>query len=78
MMADIAAVWFCLPETKNATLEDMDRVFTSRTGESDKQLLAECRSTVGLGENLEFAAVDEARKMSIGGEKDAAARVEAV
>lgn len=44
----IVWVWFCLPETKGATLEDMDRVFGSRSGEEDAILLASVRRYVGL------------------------------
>jgi MFS family permease len=59
LFAGIIWVWFCLPETKNASLEDMDRVFKSRTGEQDAILLREARTEVGLG----LAAADE--KISI-------------
>lgn len=48
LITGIFAVWFFLPETKNATLEDMDRVFKSRTGERDAQLLREVQEEVGL------------------------------
>lgn len=48
LIVGIFAVWFFLPETKNATLEDMDRVFKSRTGERDAQLLREVQEEVGL------------------------------
>ncbi|KAI1075367.1 quinate permease [Whalleya microplaca] len=41
-------VVFALPETKNATLEDMDRVFGSRTGAEDARMLAEAQRDVGL------------------------------
>lgn len=51
-------VWLCLPETKNATLEDMDRVFKSHNGEIDALLLEECRREVGLTEVLETAAIE--------------------
>jgi hypothetical protein len=44
----IVWVWFCLPETKGATLEEMDRVFGSRTGEEDAIMLAEARREIGL------------------------------
>ena len=52
-------VWtyFYLPETKGATLEEMDRVFNSHTGEEDAILLAEARRDVGLSERLERDAV---------------------
>jgi hypothetical protein len=46
--AGIVWVWLYLPETKGATLEDMDRVFGSRTGEQDALLLAQARRDVGL------------------------------
>lgn len=36
------------PETKGATLEDMDRVFNSRTGAEDAAMLAQARRDVGL------------------------------
>ena len=43
-------VWvhFYLPETKGASLEDMDRVFTSHRGAADAALLTEARREVGL------------------------------
>lgn len=41
-------VWFFLPETKNASLEEMDRVFKSNTGERDAELMAEAQRDVGL------------------------------
>ncbi|KAL3425650.1 MFS quinate transporter [Phlyctema vagabunda] len=41
-------VWWFLPETKNTTLEDMDRVFGSRTGEADAILLGEIHRELGL------------------------------
>lgn len=44
----IVWVWWVLPETKNATLEEMDRVFGSNTGEQDALLLREAQSEVGL------------------------------
>lgn len=53
LVAGIAWVWFFLPETKNATLEEMDRVFKSHTGERDAQLLAEAQREVGLTALLE-------------------------
>lgn len=48
LAAGIVWVWFCLPETKGATLEEMDRVFKSHTGEADAKMLAEARKEVGL------------------------------
>lgn len=44
----IVWVWWALPETKNKTLEEMDRVFGSNTGEIDAQLLREAQRDVGL------------------------------
>lgn len=44
----IVWVWFYLPETKNTTMEDMDRVFGSNTGEEDARLLREAQRDVGL------------------------------
>lgn len=55
-------VWFCLPETKGATLEEMDRVFKSHTGEADAILLAECRREVGIDQSLADGAVKAAEK----------------
>src|SRR5690554_3752591 len=46
-------VWFYLPETKNATLEDMDRVFKSNAGEADAVLLKQAQRDVGLSAYLE-------------------------
>ena len=51
-------VLFCLPETKNATLEEMDRVFGSHTGAEDQRLLAEARRDVGLDAALETEAME--------------------
>ncbi|OQD90572.1 hypothetical protein PENANT_c001G07375 [Penicillium antarcticum] len=41
-------IWFFLPETKGATLEEMDRVFKSRSGETDMILLDEARRDVAI------------------------------
>lgn len=49
-------VWLCLPETKGATLEEMDRVFKSHVGAEDAEMLAQARSNVGLTEALEDSA----------------------
>ena len=57
-------VWFFLPETKGATLEEMDRIFGSRTGEADAILLAEARRDVGLTEETQEAAIMAAAKES--------------
>lgn len=48
LTAGIAWVYFCLPETKNASLEEMDRVFNSRAGERDAELLREAQQEVSL------------------------------
>ncbi|GKU12277.1 mfs quinate [Fusarium langsethiae] len=48
LFAGILWVWFFLPETKNASLEEMDRVFKSRAGEQDAELLREVQAEVGL------------------------------
>lgn len=53
----IVWVYFCLPETKGATLEEMDRVFKSHSGEADAVLLAEARRDVGLSLALQEDAV---------------------
>lgn len=74
LAAGIVWVWFCLPETKNATLEDMDRVFGSHTGEEDQRMLAECRRELGL--TMEDEAVEEARRFSVNEKKNPEARVE--
>ncbi|KAK4626224.1 MFS glucose transporter mfs1 [Fulvia fulva] len=78
LTAGIVWVWFFLPETKGATLEDMDRVFGSHTGEADQRLLSECRRELGLEPALEAEAIEEVRRLSVAVEKDAAARVEVV
>lgn len=57
LAAGFVWIWFYLPETKNATLEDMDRVFKSHTGEADRAMLAEARRDVGLSESLEVDAI---------------------
>ncbi|CZR61521.1 probable MFS quinate transporter [Phialocephala subalpina] len=44
----IVWVYFYLPETMNATLEEMDRVFKSHTGEADARLLDEVKREIGL------------------------------
>jgi lauroyl/myristoyl acyltransferase len=49
LAAGIVWVWFCLPETMNTTLEDMDKVFGSKTGEADAIMLDEARRDVGIG-----------------------------
>ncbi|KAG9238948.1 quinate permease [Amylocarpus encephaloides] len=44
----IVWVHFCLPETKGATLEEMDKVFGSKTGAEDAEMLQQARRDVGL------------------------------
>ncbi|CBF83132.1 hypothetical protein AN3233.2 [Aspergillus nidulans FGSC A4] len=55
-------VWFFLPETKGATLEEMDRVFKSRTGAEDAAMLAQARADVGLDHHV----VQMAEKAAMG------------
>jgi hypothetical protein len=69
----IAWVWFCLPETKGVSLEDMDKIFGSHTGAEDAVLLAQARADVGLvDEDSEHAVFDKASEK---GEKSAVERV---
>lgn len=49
----IVWIYFCLPETKNTSLEEMDRVFGSHTGAEDAALLAQAQRDVGLFDLLE-------------------------
>lgn len=67
LACSIIWLYFCLPETKGATLEDMDRIFGSRTGEEDAKMLDEARRDVGLGPEFEIDAL-KAEKMLVGGE----------
>ncbi|KAJ5455575.1 uncharacterized protein N7458_003839 [Penicillium daleae] len=48
LFVGIIWVWFFLPETKNASLEEMDRVFGSKKGQEDAELLREAQRDVGL------------------------------
>lgn len=57
LAAGMVWVHFQLPETKGATLEEMDRVFNSRTGEEDAIMLAEARREIGLSMTLEHDAI---------------------
>ncbi|KAL4932519.1 sugar porter family MFS transporter [Aspergillus undulatus] len=66
LAAGIVWVWFCLPETKGATLEEMDRVFGSRTGEEDAIMLAQARADVGLDHSTE----EMAEKAALEGEHE--------
>jgi hypothetical protein len=47
------------PETKGATLEEMDRVFKSRTGGMDAELLEQARRDVGIDSELETEAIQK-------------------
>ena len=61
----IVWVWFFLPETKNASLEEMDRVFKSNTGEQDAEMLREAQREVGL-----TACIERLSKGPVSIEKD--------
>lgn len=63
-------VWFCLPETKGATLEEMDRIFKSHTGEEDARMLAQAQRDVGLFDTLEQSSLANAAKGEHDMEKD--------
>lgn len=63
LAAGMVWIFFFLPETKGATMEDMDRIFKSHTGEEDAILLAEARRDVGLGQELEDHALIKAKQM---------------
>lgn len=63
LAAGIAWVWFFLPETKNATLEEMDRVFGSHTGEQDAALLREAQREVGLIAFIERIGGDAGKEL---------------
>ncbi|KAF2018096.1 quinate permease [Aaosphaeria arxii CBS 175.79] len=70
----IVWVHFVLPETRGATLEEMDRVFGSRTGEEDAIMLEEARREIGLSFMLEEEAIKAAHQgeqVHIDGEKRA-------
>ncbi|KIW04689.1 uncharacterized protein PV09_04423 [Verruconis gallopava] len=58
----IAWVWFFLPETKGATLEEMDRIFKSRLGAEDAEMLAQAQRDVGLTQALEESAAQVVEK----------------
>ncbi|CAI6094637.1 unnamed protein product [Clonostachys chloroleuca] len=63
LAGSIVWIYFCLPETKGATLEEMDRVFGSHTGEEDAILLNEARRDVGLLDLLEQDAIKAEKDM---------------
>lgn len=71
LAAGMVWVHFQLPETKGATLEEMDRVFGSRTGAEDAILLAEARRDVGLSVTLEEDAIGAVVNDKHAGEKGA-------
>lgn len=66
LAAGVVWIYFYLPETKNASLEDMDRVFGSHTGVEDAKMLAKAQRDVGLFDFLNSRGrevrVDEAEK----------------
>ena len=74
----IVWVYFQLPETKGATLEEMDRVFKSRTGAEDAILLAEARRDVGLSMALEAEALRAVEKGEQTGSEKTGSHVEAL
>ena len=78
LAAGMVWVYFCLPETKGATLEDMDKVFGSRTGEEDAIMLAEARREIGLNMNLETEAIKTAMHGETIHKEKGATRIEEV
>ena len=73
LAASIVWLYFCLPETKGATLEEMDRIFKSRSGVEDAIMLEEARRDVGLGIELEDDAIKAEKKlMHVSEEHDSA------
>lgn len=48
LAAGVVWIYFFLPETKNASLEEMDRIFGSHTGAEDAAMLAQAQRDVGL------------------------------
>ena len=73
----IVWVWYCLPETNGATLEEMDRVFGSHTGEEDSIMLEQARRDVGLNPSPEADTFD-AEKTHVLDESTTEVRREAV
>lgn len=63
LAASMVWIYFFLPETKGATLEEMDRVFGSNTGEEDAAMLEEARRDVGLGLEMSAGAL-KARELA--------------
>lgn len=73
LLVGIVWVWYFLPETKNASLEEMDRVFKSNTGERDAELLREAQRDVGLTAFLERMGAATGRDLE---KKDGAQYIE--
>lgn len=67
LASGIVWVWFCLPETKGVTLEQMDYVFHSHSGAEDAKMLAEARRDVGLDLEQEHNAEKAALEKDQGG-----------
>lgn len=63
LLAGIVWVWFCLPETKGVTLEEMDRVFGSHSGAEDARILAEVRREIGMISDLEGKGSEASKDM---------------
>jgi hypothetical protein len=61
LAASILWIYFFLPETKGATLEEMDRVFKSRSGETDMIMLDEARRDVAIAHD---AALEVEKEMA--------------
>lgn len=70
LAAGIVWVWFCLPETKGISLEEMDLAFNSRSGEADAILLYEARRDVGLYPSSDDSATSGASAKDQLKEKD--------
>jgi hypothetical protein len=65
LITGIFWVWFYLPETKNKTLEEMDRVFGSHSSEEDAKMLAEAESDVGLTAFLSHSVGSDSKDPSV-------------
>lgn len=63
LAAGIVWVYFVIPETKGKTLEEMDMVFGSQTGERDAALLREAQGDVGLTRYLRGGRASDAYQM---------------
>jgi hypothetical protein len=59
LAVSIVWIYFFLPETKGATLEEMDRVFKSRSGETDMIMLDEARRDVAIAHDAALEAEKE-------------------